>query len=432
MSTIPLVLDPAAQDLADATANPPFLYDLGPVDGRKAVDSVREGDISWQLPAPFHPSRAHAPARLVGAGAGADLMTPDSLLQEGGNRPGSFHDIITLPAHRRRVDWREALSRTFGAVEAAIPDEMYSGTIRTAPLGRLQAVTVDGDSLSILRTSRLVAQSADEHVVVKLLDRGVARLEQDGREAHLGPGDIFVYDMARPARLDLPQPFRMKSLVLPRDVLGLSESDLTHITASPLGPDTPLGSLLSPFLAELVGSAETYPPRTSELMAHNVVGLLGALTHELLDRTSTDVPSENRALLLRIQTFIDRHLADPDLTPQAIARAHHISLRYLHRLFESEDATVRRWIQRRRLEECRRALARRRSDSTIAAVAHRWGFTNASHFSRVFRAAYGVPPRKWRDTQGLTVPGVSPTSGPDSGSWRATREASAERSAVIS
>ncbi|MFB7510645.1 helix-turn-helix domain-containing protein [Streptomyces broussonetiae] len=177
---------------------------------------------------------------------------------------------------------------------------------------------------------------------------------------------------------------------------------MTHITASPLGPDTPLGSLLSPFLAELVDSAETYPPRTSELMTHNVVGPLGTLTHELFGRTSTDTPSENRALLLQIQTFIDRHLADPDLTPQAISRAHHLSLRYLHRVFESEDVTVCRWIQRRRLEECRRTVARRRNDFTIAAVAHRWGFTSAAHFSRVFRAAYGMSPREWRDTQGLT------------------------------
>ncbi|MFI0730908.1 helix-turn-helix domain-containing protein [Streptomyces sp. NPDC021225] len=315
---------------------------------------------------------------------------------------GSFHTTDSLPVPRRRSYWREALSQTFGAVDMTVPDEVYSGTIRTAPLGPLQAVTVDGDCLSALRTRRLVTQGVeDQYVVVKLLDRGVARLEQDGREAVLGPGDIFVYDMARPVRLNLPQSFRTKSLVVPREILGLSESDMAHVTASPLGPDTPLGSLLSPFLAGLVDGAGTYSPRTSELMARNVVDMLGALAGEVLGRSNEDTPGGNRALLLRIQAFIDRHLADPDLTPQSIARAHRISLRYLHKLFESEDVTVGRWIQRRRLEECRRDLSRRASSSTIAAVAHRWGFTSAAHFSRAFRAAYGMAPREWRDTQGL-------------------------------
>uniref|UniRef100_UPI0035A156A4 AraC family transcriptional regulator n=1 Tax=Streptomyces lunaelactis TaxID=1535768 RepID=UPI0035A156A4 len=32
----------------------------------------------------------------------------------------------------------------------------------------------------------------------------------------------------------------------------------------------------------------------------------------------------------------------------------------------------------------------------VAAVAHRWGFLSPAHFSRVFRAAYGLPPRAWR------------------------------------
>lgn len=34
------VLERAAQEFADATANPPYLFDLGPVEGRKVVDDV--------------------------------------------------------------------------------------------------------------------------------------------------------------------------------------------------------------------------------------------------------------------------------------------------------------------------------------------------------------------------------------------------------
>jgi hypothetical protein len=62
---------------------------------------------------------------------------------------------------------------------------------------------------------------------------------------------------------------------------------------------------------------------------------------------------------------------------------------------------VGRWIQRRRLEECRRDLELGvRGRRTIASVAGRWGFLSATRFSRVFRAAYGMSPSEWRDGAG--------------------------------
>ncbi|MFF8727014.1 helix-turn-helix domain-containing protein [Streptomyces sp. NPDC015171] len=326
-------------------------------------------------------------------------MSPESSTPEPG-LTGTLYTTEAVPAQRRRAYWREALSRTFGAVDMGVPDEVDGGTIRTSPLGPMQVVTVDGDPLRARRTPRLIAGSADDdYVVVKLLTRGVARIEQDTREAYVRPGQLFVYDMARPVRLTLPEAFRTKSLVLPREVLGLSESDLRQITASALGADSALGGLLSPFLSRLVDAAGTYPQRTGELIARNVVDLVQTLAEERLGGTCADTPSGARMSLLRIRAYIDQRLADPDLTPDAIARAHHISVRYLHKLFQLEDITVSRWIQQRRLEQCRRDLARREpAGRTVAAVAHRWGFTSASHFSRVFRAAYGVSPAEWRNS----------------------------------
>ncbi|WP_053850209.1 alpha/beta hydrolase [Streptomyces sp. NRRL B-24085] len=45
-STARPVLEPAAQAFVEATANPPYLFDLGPAEGRKAVDEVQSGDIA--------------------------------------------------------------------------------------------------------------------------------------------------------------------------------------------------------------------------------------------------------------------------------------------------------------------------------------------------------------------------------------------------
>ncbi|WP_199429602.1 alpha/beta hydrolase [Qaidamihabitans albus] len=41
-----LALEPAAQAFVEATAQPPFLYELGPAEGRRTVDEVQSGDVA--------------------------------------------------------------------------------------------------------------------------------------------------------------------------------------------------------------------------------------------------------------------------------------------------------------------------------------------------------------------------------------------------
>jgi AraC-like DNA-binding protein len=36
-------------------------------------------------------------------------------------------------------------------------------------------------------------------------------------------------------------------------------------------------------------------------------------------------------------------------------------------------------------------------DRPVSAIAARWGITDPAHFSRLFRATYGVPPSEYRD-----------------------------------
>ena len=107
--------------------------------------------------------------------------------------------------------------------------------------------------------------------------------------------------------------------------------------------------------------------------------------------------ARRRGLLLRIQAFLEARLGDPELDPAAVAAAHHISVRYLQKLFEEEGETVAGWIRARRLEHCRRDLAEARlAGLPVSSVAARWGLVDAAHFSRLFKAAYGLSPREYR------------------------------------
>lgn len=267
------------------------------------------------------------------------------------------------------------------------------------------------------RAHRLVARDSGEYLFVGI--RGAADVRgaagvRGGNGAHgpgqpedvfLGPGDICFYDAHGPATLDFPERFRMKVFLVPYESLGLDAADVARLAGTPVPRMSRLGSLLSPFLSELADTASSSLPPVGELLAWNAVNVLATLATERLNRDATATPDARTPLRVRILEFIDLHLTDEDLSPETIAGAHHISARYLHRLFQDEGTTVGRWIQRRRLEECRRDLMiRARGGRTIAAVANRWGFMSATHFSRVFRAAYGMSPSEWRDTVGRATP----------------------------
>lgn len=113
--------------------------------------------------------------------------------------------------------------------------------------------------------------------------------------------------------------------------------------------------------------------------------------------TALPVASRQQALMVRICEFIEHNLDDPALSPGMIAAAHHISLRTLHKLYETEEDTIAASIRRRRLERCRQDLldpALR--DRPVSAVGARWGFPDSAVFSRAFRSAYGRPPSQYR------------------------------------
>ncbi|MGW2180474.1 helix-turn-helix domain-containing protein [Streptomyces sp. NPDC001732] len=321
---------------------------------------------------------------------------------------GAARSAASVPDQQGRTHWRRTMSQAWGAVDVSVPTDTHIDSVRTVPLGRLRVVTVEGDGMTVRRTHRRTAGGdGDGFVILNLLDTGVARVEQDGREAQVHPSDIFIYETTRPVRVDFSRFFRVKSLVLPHEELRRRGSAVARITAAPFGPDTSLGRLLSPFITRLVDSAETFLPTTGELMARNMVNLLGALVDESLGRADEQAQGKDWTLMPRIQAFIEEHLSDPALSPARIAQAHHVSLRYLYKMFQAEGITVSRWILQRRLEACRRDLLHHQTrDLTIAAVAHQRGFASAAHFSRTFRTVYGMSPSEWRASQQAPGPAL--------------------------
>ncbi|MFI7504733.1 helix-turn-helix domain-containing protein [Streptomyces sp. NPDC049687] len=244
---------------------------------------------------------------------------------------------------------------------------------------------------------RLLARDGGEYLFVGLRG-GTVPPDPRPLALQLAPGDICFYDVRHTPTLDFPECFRATVFLVPGDLLGLAQPDAGRITRTPVARDSRLGTLLSPLLSDLARAAAEARPTVGEMLAWNAVNLLSTLATEQLGGQAPGPAAAQPPVLERILEYVELHLTDPDLSPEVIARAHHISVRYLHKLFKDEGTTVGRWILRRRLDECRRDLMRHgRGSRTIAAVAARWGFLSATHFSRVFRTAYGMSPREWRD-----------------------------------
>ncbi|MFI8324383.1 helix-turn-helix domain-containing protein [Streptomyces sp. NPDC085529] len=304
----------------------------------------------------------------------------------------------SVPDRDKVEYWNDAVSRALVPMEVA-PRGVgpFDGRIATSRLAYLQVSTVEADAGRVSRTPALIARSSEPLVAVGVQTSGTATFVQDGRRAEVGEGDLVVYDTTRPYSFDYPRRFATHVFQLPRRTLGVPDSDIRQVTGNAIGTGHGFGAMLLPFLATLASSpADRYPPAVADRLAGNVVELFATLITERAHPggTDTDAPSH---LVRRVRDHINRNLGDPDLSPEGIARAHRISVRYLHRLFEGEGTTVSRFIRQRRLEECGRELGRRGGTTpTVSAVAQRWGFVSPAHFSRSFRAAYGVSPREWR------------------------------------
>ena len=99
----------------------------------------------------------------------------------------------------------------------------------------------------------------------------------------------------------------------------------------------------------------------------------------------------------RTRALIDAHLRDPALDVGFLAAQLNCSKRLLHAAHAGSAETLAVMIQRSRLEACMRDLrGPALADRTVTEIALSWGFNNASHFSRVFRAHVGMTPGAWR------------------------------------
>lgn len=293
--------------------------------------------------------------------------------------------------------FRTAVSSSFVPLQVDSDAEgPFRATLSAAGADGVVFTEVDAKPQLVQRTAQTIEAGGSGFYKVSLLLSGTGILIQDGREIVMRPGDLSFYDTSRPYSLLFNEKFRNLIMMFPKDRLEFPTILTDALTAVSLREQHDLARAIAPFIAQASPQLPQLPAVARTKLAHTSLELINTMLSAILDVEQTP-RNPHEVMLQKIYSYINANLGSPDLSPGSIAAAHYISIRHLHALFAEHDTTVSTVIKQRRLEQARADLTDPALQSrTVAAIATRWGFVDAAHFSRVFKQRYGMSPSELR------------------------------------
>ena len=232
--------------------------------------------------------------------------------------------------------------------------------------------------------------------------RGTSSIEQAHKVINLTAGRWAFFEAGLPCSFNVVDGSRVIGVMVPErgenrwaELIGQGGRTL---------PRSEDGDMAAALISESLGRSTPTNPFIQQSLEVLMVDLLDSALERLTPSLDAD-PRSSKLLtkLCQAEELIAAELGNPTLRPEDIGRAIGVSRRALYGLFSQIGETPMSYIRRQRLKEAARRL--RSSDEeglTITRIAYDLGFTDPSHFSRLFRAQYGVSPREWSlDGSGL-------------------------------
>ena len=278
----------------------------------------------------------------------------------------------------------------------------FEAKLCSAALDGLSLVTFESSSMTVSHTSRHAAQGTGDELFVCRQLAGTLLLEQDYLEVALRSGDMALLDPRLPYSGRFSSGSNLLVVKVPRRRLeariGRTGSLITRYLRAEVGEN----GLLSDFLALLPSHAERLE-LTAAMVVEQALDLLAVALAKASALPGPRISSARLLVLIRLRSAIEANLTDPALSAAAVAAAVGVSLRYANTVLASENTSVARLIQTRRLERCRQALGDcTQAHRLISEIAYCWGFSDMTHFGRRFKAAYGLLPTEYRKAHGLS------------------------------
>jgi AraC-like DNA-binding protein len=301
-----------------------------------------------------------------------------------------------LAARERLGQWREWIAQHFGGLESDFyGDCSFDGRLSSAPAGEVLLTRLQANRHRVLRSEHQRWPDAGDYLKIVAPLQGCAGVEQAGRQSWVRQGSWVIYDTTRAYRVDNPEPSDHLIVMLPRAQLAWAGQPLEPLLARAIGGHSGIARLaleaMHSTYQELSCMGESAARGAGELIAH----LVRLSLQELAGRPAARAGRE--ALRDRARRYIALHLHDPSLEASGIAQALGCSRRTLYSAFAPEDCSISRYIQQQRLQACSRALSDEgQRGRSITELALACGFASSAHFSRLFRAQWGLSPGDYR------------------------------------
>ena len=309
-------------------------------------------------------------------------------------------DTTVLPADERFDAWAEASLRVFEPITVRPRTRRpFDGKLVRRELGPLQVLYLAADASAARRTRALIQASDPESVQLMMQVRGACAITQEDRSATIRRGDLGAWHSSSPYVVESDGPFQIVIVTCPSSLFARHADRVRRRTAQRIDGTVGVGHLVRAHLSALRRVLEL-DACSEDARSHLAEGLFD-LVRALHASEEPPPPSRRRGsgqLRAQVDRYIEANLVRQQLDRATIARENFISCSYLDRLYRGEDLGVAGVIREKRLDNARHELADRAcAEETVFAIASRWRFVSPSHFSRVFRAAYGQSPSEYRE-----------------------------------
>lgn len=284
--------------------------------------------------------------------------------------------------------------------ELAFNRSLFIGEVSTFSRGGLPMSNLRTNAGLIRRAKANVDHDNEQYCYLVSQRSGYCQISQNGQSIQLAPGDMLLMDSAGSIEISPFGLIEHASLALSRNEVCKQFSGQPK-TFGKISSSQACGRMLHVLMDQLCKDAQESEGAVGEgkALQSAFVSLLGsALDQESSSRD--DTPSlQGNNLRSYVQKVIDDSLTQPGLSPVGLANRLNISVRHLYRLFEEQDDSVCRYIQRTRLKRSADDLTNPflKSES-ITSIAYKWGFTDSAHFSRSFKKQFEQSPKDFRST----------------------------------
>src|SRR5580698_8625403 len=316
-----------------------------------------------------------------------------------GNGAAGFGIQFSTDSERERLPYfREALGRSFTRLDLGPYDDR--------PV-RYEATVHGFDGLGVIwgrtngnigrRTQPLLTDGNDDFIFGTILS-GCSLPSQVGREFRLDAGAAVLLSCGDVGAKDYPVPTEFLTLRIPRRLLNGMAAKPEDALARPIPANTEALRLLVDYIRPTMKTRQLASPELRRLFAAHISDLIALAVGATRDAADIAYGRGMRAARLQAaKAFITRNIRRADLSANTVAIHLGVSSRYVHLLFEAEGLSFSRFVIERRLVRAYEMLFdTQRSDRTIAAIAFAAGFSDLSHFNRVFRRRFGMTPSEVR------------------------------------